>query len=292
MKVTPKNHQRTLAIVYDFDGTLTPLPMQEYTVLPELGIDSSKFWAEVEREVKITEGDPILTYMRLLVEKIEAKKAHLSRESLRELAGAMQYYPGVETWFDRINEYVAQSSGGTIETRHYIISAGLKEILEGITIKKHFNEIYASQYYFDHHEAARFPTIVINDTAKTQYLFRINKGRETYGETINEYMPESIRPIPFENMLYIGDGLTDVPCMTVMKNYGGFSVAVHGLKDPNALETCRKLAAAERIDFYAPADYREDKVLEKRVHKILQLIIARINFETERKIFLQKTTKG
>ena len=93
MKVTPKNHQRTLAIVYDFDGTLTPLPMQEYTVLPELGIDSSKFWAEVEREVKITEGDPILTYMRLLVEKIEAKKAHLSRESLRELAGLCNITP-------------------------------------------------------------------------------------------------------------------------------------------------------------------------------------------------------
>ena len=292
MNPTSKNHQRTLAIVYDFDGTLTPLPMQEYTVLPELGIDSSKFWAEVQREVQITGGDPILTYMRLLVEKIEAKKTHLSRESLRELAGAMQYYPGVEKWFDRINNYVAQSSGGTIETRHYIISAGLKEILEGITIKKHFNEIYASQYYFDHHEAARFPTIVINDTAKTQYLFRINKGRETHGETINEYMPESTRPIPFQNMLYIGDGLTDVPCMTVMKNYGGFSIAVHGPKDPKTLETCRELADAERIDFYAPADYREGKILEKRVHKILQLIIARINFETERKIFLRKIKKN
>jgi len=180
----------TLAIVYDFDGTLTPQPMQEYTVLPQLGISGEEFWAEVNEEVQRTGGDAILTYMRLLVEKIEANKAHLSREALRQLAAGIEYYPGVEAWFERVNQYVEEKSGGTVQTRHYIISAGLSEILEGISIKDRFTKIYASQYYFDHHEAARFPTIVINDTAKTQYLFRINKGREEALETIHEYMPE------------------------------------------------------------------------------------------------------
>src|SRR5690606_28152778 len=137
-----------------------------------------------------------------------ANKAHLSREALRDLAAGIKYYPGVESWFERVNAYVSDKSGGTVQTRHYIVSAGLSEILEGISIKHHFTRIYASQYYFDHHEAARFPTIVINDTAKTQYLFRINKGREQALETINEYMPEDARPIPFQHMLYIGDGLT------------------------------------------------------------------------------------
>ena len=282
----------TLAVVYDFDGTLTPQPMQEYTVLPQLGITGDEFWAEVNEEVKRTGGDAILTYMRLLVEKIEANKAHLSREALRQLATSIKYYPGVESWFERINQYVSVQSGGTVETRHYIISAGLSEILEGISIKHHFNRIYASQYYFDHHEAARFPTIVINDTAKTQYLFRINKGREQALETINEYMPEDERPIPFQHLLYIGDGLTDVPCMTVVKNYGGFAVAVHKPRNRASIDVCRELVDANRIDFYAPADYRAEKTLEKRVKKILDLIIARISLETERRQFLREMRRN
>ncbi|MEQ8662566.1 MAG: haloacid dehalogenase-like hydrolase, partial [Gammaproteobacteria bacterium] len=138
----------TLAIVYDFDGTLTPQPMQEYTVLPQLGIAAGAFWAEVNDEVRRTGGDAILTYMRLLVEKIEANKAHLSREALRQLAAGIEYYPGVEDWFARINGYVETRTGGAVQVRHYIVSAGLSEILEGISIKHHFSRIYASQYYF------------------------------------------------------------------------------------------------------------------------------------------------
>jgi 2-hydroxy-3-keto-5-methylthiopentenyl-1-phosphate phosphatase len=283
--------QSTLAIVYDFDGTLTPQPMQEYTVLPELGISAAKFWDLVDKEVIRTGGDPILTYMRLLVEQIEANKAHLSREALRNLATEIKYYPGVDEWFDRINSYVKESSKGLIKIKHYIVSAGLSEILEGISIKKYFSQIYASQYYFDHHEAARFPTIVINDTAKTQYLFKINKGREEPLETINEYMPEEERPVPFQNMLYIGDGLTDVPCMTVVKNYGGFAVAVHRPRSKAAITACQKLTSADRIDFYAPADYRAGSKLENRVKKIIDLMIARSLFEQERKSFLKKIRK-
>lgn len=285
-------HRNTLAIVYDFDGTLTPQPMQEYTVLPQLGISGEVFWNEVNAEVKRTGGDAILTYMRLLVEKIEANKAHLSREALRTLAAGIEYYPGVESWFERVNQYVHKRTGGTVQTRHYIVSAGLSEILEGISIKHHFTRIYASQYYFDHHEAARFPTIVINDTAKTQYLFRINKGREHSLETINEYMPEEARPIPFQHMLYVGDGLTDVPCMTVVKNYGGFAVAVHRPRSQEAVKVCRELVNANRIDFYAPADYGAGRKLEQRVHKILDLIIARIAFEQERHDFLKDMRKA
>ena len=277
--------RNTLALIYDFDGTLTPQPMQEYTVFPQLGIAPATFWEEVNAEVKRTGGDPILTYMRLMVEKIEANKAHLSRAALRDLARGVRYFPGVEGWFERINAYVAAKSGGSVQARHYIISAGLSEILEGISIKHHFERIYASQYHFNHHEVACFPTIVINDTSKTQYLFRINKGREQPGESINEYMPEAERPIPFGHMLYLGDGLTDVPCMTVTKNYGGFAIAVHNPGHAASLETCRALAAAERIDYFAEADYRRGRKLEKRVHSILDLIIARIQLERGKHAF-------
>jgi len=277
--------RNTLALIYDFDGTLTPQPMQEYTVLPQLGIAPQDFWSEVNAEVRRTGGDSILTYMRLLVEKIEANKAHLSREALRTLARDVRYFPGVETWFERINRYIHTRSGGLVQARHYIISAGLSEILEGISIKHHFERIYASQYHFNHHEVACFPTIVINDTSKTQYLFRINKGREQPGESINEYMPEAARPVPFTHMLYLGDGLTDVPCMTVTKNYGGFAIAVHNPDNANSLAVCRELVVGERIDFFAEADYRSGRTLERRVHSILDLIMARILFEREQHAF-------
>jgi hypothetical protein len=204
---------------------------------------------------------------------------------LRKLAANIIYYPGVESWFDRINEYVATQSDGRVQVRHYIISAGLSEILEGISIKSKFERIYASQYYFNHHEAACFPTVVINDTSKTQYLFRINKGREQSGESINEFMPEAERPIPFSNMLYIGDGLTDVPCMTVVKNYGGFAIAVHNPNNKTSVAVCRELVDANRIDFFAPADFNKRRKLEKRVHSILDVIIAKIQFEREKHQF-------
>ncbi len=282
--------RNTLAIVYDFDGTLTPQPMQEYTVLPELGLSPQRFWDEVNREVRITGGDPILTYMRLLIEKIEANKAHLSRDALRAMARGIEYFPGVAGWFERTNAYVHTQSNGTVEVKHYIISAGLSEILEGIAIKHHFTRIYASQYHFNHHEVACFPTVVINDTSKTQYLFRINKGRERAQESINEYMPEGTRPIPFTHMIYIGDGLTDVPCMTVTKKYGGFSVAVYNPAKPASVKTCRELTTAERIDYFAAADYRPGRSLEKRVRTLLDLIVARIQFERVRHTFLQSLT--
>jgi 2-hydroxy-3-keto-5-methylthiopentenyl-1-phosphate phosphatase len=290
VKVAKRRFTRnTLAMVYDFDGTLTPQPMQEYTVLPELGISGEVFWKEVNDEVKRTGGDSILTYMRLLVEKIDQNKKHLSRDALRKLAANIEYYPGVDSWFDRINGYVEEKSKGKVQVRHYIISAGLSEILEGASIKSKFERIYASEYFFNHHEAACFPTIVINDTTKTQYLFRINKGREESGDSINEYMPEAERPIPFDNMLYIGDGLTDVPCMTVVKNYGGFAVAVHNPNNRTSVSVCRDLADANRIDYFAPADYKKGRILEKRVHTIIDIIVAKILFEREKFKFRQES---
>jgi 2-hydroxy-3-keto-5-methylthiopentenyl-1-phosphate phosphatase len=280
-----KFKQNTLAIVYDFDGTLTPKPMQEYTVFTELNVSAKKFWDEVRQEAKRLEACQILTYMRILLEKMEINRAHLTRKKLRNLAKDIEYFPGVETWFNRINEYVKQQSSGSVKIRHYIISAGLKEILNGIKIKRFFHRIYASEYFFDHHEVAKFPTTVINDTIKTQYLFRINKGRENMSESINEYMPEQNRPIPFSNILYIGDGLTDVPCMTVTKNNGGHSIAVYQPSSTKSLSICKELAKAKRIDYYASGDYSEGKKLERRVKVVLNLIISKIALEREKHIF-------
>lgn len=273
--------QDTIAIVYDFDGTLTPQPMQEYTVLPKIGMSAKRFWKEVDEEVVCEAADPMLTYMRLMVEKLEQARQHLNPRDLCALAPRIDYFPGVEDWFGRINEYVREHSRDEVNIEHYIISAGLREILEGTRIRDNFRRIYASEYFFNHHEVATFPKVVINDTNKTQYLFRINKGREEISESINEYMPEAERRIPFANMLYIGDGLTDVPCMTVTKKNGGFAIAVHKPRNNKTIGVCRKLLRADRVDYYAPADYRPDSLLDRRVQLILDLIIARIQLARE-----------
>jgi hypothetical protein len=166
-----------------------------------------------------------------------------------------------------------------VKLLHYVISAGLREILEGVSIKRHFSRIYASEYYFNHHGAATFPQVVITDTQKTQFLFRINKGKENVSDSINEYMPEIERPIPFQNILYLGDGHTDVPCMTVTRKNGGHAIAVHKPRVSKSIAVCKRLLKAERVDFFAPADYRKGKMLERQVQTVLDLMISRVMYE-------------
>src|SRR5262245_11668806 len=161
--------QNTIAIVYDFDGTLSPQPMQEYTVLPKIGVAARKFWNEVSKESRDTVSEAMLVYMRLLLQKADDAKTHIGRNDLVRMGKAIKYFPGVERWFTRINKFVRKEGKGRIKTKHYIESAGLKEILQGTSIKKHFARIYASEYHFDHHDRATFPKLLITDTAKTQY---------------------------------------------------------------------------------------------------------------------------
>lgn len=283
-----KFHQNTIAIVYDFDGTLTPLPMQEYTVLPELGVKPDEFWEQCSKEARKLKADPMLTYMRLILEKVEENKKSLGKAKLEKLASGIRYFPGVDEWFKNINKYIAQKTKNSIEVKHYIISAGLKDILNGISIKKYISRIYACEYFYDHHGIARFPTWVVNDTSKTQFLFRINKGVEDINQSVNEHMPEEQRATPFSNIIYIGDGLTDVPCMSVAKKNGGYAIAVHPPKGEKSLSVCKELAKSNRIDFYCPADYRKDKALDKRVKLILDSIISNIYLQKEKHAFFKK----
>jgi phosphoserine phosphatase len=271
----------TIAMIYDFDGTLTAQPMQEYTVLPKLGVKPEIFWKEVKREAIRTHGDQMLAYMRMLLKKIEEKQQHISRDDFRWLGRRILYYPGVKEWFPRVGNYVRQRGKGVVKLRNYIISAGQKEILEGIAIRDHFRRIFASEYIFDHHGVATFPNIVINDTIKTQYIFRINKGKEDIRESINEHMPDDQRAIPFSNMIYFGDGMTDVPGMTVTKKSGGYAIAVHKAGDGKSEQTCRDLLEANRVDFYAPADFRKNSSLDRRVKLILDIVTARILYQRE-----------
>jgi 2-hydroxy-3-keto-5-methylthiopentenyl-1-phosphate phosphatase len=276
-----KFFQNTIAIVYDFDGTLSPQPMQEYTVLPKIGIRPEAFWHRVNRESEDTVSESMLVYMRLLLEIAHANQVHIRREDFRAMARQIEYFPGVKHWFDRVDAYVKARSKSKVKIQHYIISSGMKEILEGISIRGHFREVYASEYHFNFQGIATFPKLLITDTSKTQYLFRVNKGKEKLGESINEHMPEYQRPIPFCNMIYIGDGMTDVPSMALAKKNGGHTIAVYNPKKKPSIKTCVQLLQANRVDFIAPADYTRGSKLSERVELLLDSIITHIAYEKE-----------
>ena len=273
--------QNTIALVYDFDGTLSPQPMQEYTVLPKIGVEPARFWEKVNAEARATESDPMLVYMRHIIEALDIAKVDVKREDFAAMASAIEYFPGVTSWFARMNAYVKRRSRGAVKLQHYLISAGQKEILDGVSIRKHFKRIYASEYHFNHHGVATFPKRLVTDTLKTQFLFRINKGLELVTESINEHMPEDQRPIPFANMIYVGDGMTDVPSMALTKKSGGHTVAVFDPRSEKQRGICVKLLEAGRADFIAPADYRKASKLARRVELLLDAIVADVAYRRE-----------
>ncbi|MEQ1650869.1 MAG: HAD family hydrolase [Hyphomicrobium sp.] len=301
--------KKTIALVYDFDGTLSPKPMQEYAFLPKLGVKAEDFWAECTRVAKAERADPLITYMHLMYKKAKEKGLRVDRKDLVAQGRDVELYPGVETWFAEIAAYVKEKSAGHgVTLKHYLVSSGLTEIIEGTKIYKNFANVFASEYWFDAYDLP-FPKRVITDTGKTQYLFRINKGIEDLGESINSHMAEDARPIPFSNMIYFGDGDTDVPSMALLKKNGGHAIAVHtpllarsdsasrsrarplgsppegeraGVVAHGGVKKCVDLFNAGRCDFYAGADYRKNSDLFKRTCLLLDRIIADIRVQEER----------
>ena len=271
--------KKTIALVYDFDGTLSPRPMQEYAFLPQIGVDAEAFWKETNRIAREQEADPLITYMHLLYKKAKAAGVRIDRRDLVAQGAQVELFAGVTEWFEAMREYVAlRAESKGIEVRHYMISSGLTEIIEGTPIYHHFHNVFASEYWFEAYDLP-YPKRVITDTGKTQYLFRINKGVEDLGETINQHMPEGHRPIPFSNMIYFGDGDTDVPSMAVMRKNGGHAIAVH--QPGKSKEKCVDLFKAGRIDFFAPADYRRGSELFKRTCLLIDRMLADIRVQEE-----------
>lgn len=276
----PQFLQKTIALVYDFDGTLSPKPMQEYAFMPKIGVDPAAFWKETNA-IAVREGaDPLITYMHLLYKKAKEAGVRIDRADLVAQGRDVELFEGVEEWFDAIGDYVKiRADVHGITLRHYLISSGLAEIIEGTKIYGRFHNVFASEYWFEAYDLP-YPKRVITDTGKTQYLFRINKGIEDLGLSINQHMAEPERPIPFSNMIYFGDGETDVPSMAVMKRSGGHAIAVHtpGMDE----QKCIDLFDGGRIDFYAGADYRRGSDLFKRTCLLIDRMLADICVAEER----------
>lgn len=263
-----------VAIAYDFDGTLAPGNMQEHVFLPKLGLDAASFWKRANALAEEQQGDPILTYMhRMLVEAAHAD-IPMRREDWKAHGAGITLFPGVETWFDRID---AAGAARGLAVEHYVISSGLRELIEGTPIRKHFRAVFASGFLYNASGAAIAPAIAVNYTTKTQYLFRINKDALDLADNtaVNAYRPPEARRVPFPNIIFIGDGETDIPCFRMVKEQGGHSIAVHPDGDAARAARTRHLIAEGRVHCAVPADYREGSALEGRVLAVLDLLAAR-----------------
>ena len=272
--------QNTIALVYDFDGTLIPKTMQDYTIIPRLKLRSDKFWSDIMEEAEATDGEVMMIYMRQLITRASSMNIKITKSEFKLMASKIEYFKGVFTWFDNINKYL-KNNHKRIKVAHYVISAGHHEILESTAIRKKLTNVFGSQYYFNEQGHATFPKVVVTDTAKTQFLFRINKGKEKVSDSINSHMPEELRPIPFENMIYIGDGLTDVPSMALIKKQNGHSVSVYPKGSKKQKKVSNDLLAAKRVDFIAEANYARNSILFKRICLIIDMISARIKYRNE-----------
>jgi hypothetical protein len=219
--------------------------------------------------------------MRLMLDECHSKNYALTSSNLHKLASNIQYYPGVKDGlFKQLDKYVKKKSNKKVELRHYIISSGLKKVIEATCISGYFHNIFASEYHYDEYGKPVFLKRIIDGTQKTQYLFRINKGIEDATKSINNYMPERDRAIPFQNILYIGDGMTDVPSMTVTKKNNGYAIAVHD-GTSNGINTCAGLLRAGRVDFIAKANYKDKSELRGGIELILDYMIAGICYARE-----------
>ena len=261
-----------VAICYDFDGTLSPGNIQDYDFMKSIGVrSSSNFWNKSDEMAKEHHADQIAAYMYMMLQEANKKGVPFSRKTLRKYGQNVQLFAGVKEWFKNINDYGRKQG---VAVHHYILSSGLKEMLLGTPIAKQFHAIFASDFMYDENDIPFWPAIVLNYTSKTQYLFRINKGCENVcdNDGINHYIKPSQRAVPFTQMIYVGDGETDVPCMRIVRQNGGHSIAVYNPEKKGGKAKIEQLIKDQRVNFVAPADYRRGRAIDTYVRCVIDKI--------------------
>ena len=260
-----KESRPVLAICYDFDKTLSHDDMQAQGYIQSVEYEVESFWKESNGLAESNDMDQNLAYMYTMIQKARGKFI-FNRKTLMDYGAKVNLFPGVDTWFKRIREY-GETKGVIVE--HYIISSGLKEMIEGTKVANEFEKIYASSFYYDENGEAQWPAQVINYTSKTQFLFRIVKGTLDVNDSgVNDYFnPEDIR-IPFRNMVYIGDSDTDIPCMKLVNSHSGHSIGVYNPETRDRRKVY-KMMEDKRIKYFAPADYTDNSELDKLVKAII-----------------------
>lgn len=259
------------ALIYDFDGTLSPGNMQEYGFIAAVGKSNEEFWHESNVLAEDFDADPILSYMLKMLEHAGKTNTPIKREAFQATGRNIKLFKGVESWFGRINRY-AEERG--IEILHYINSSGLKEIIEGTPIAGEFKKIYACEFLYNEDGDAYWPAVAINYTNKTQFIYKINKGVDSVSDShlVNAYVPDSERPVPYEHMIYVGDGTTDIPCMRLVSDRRGHSIGVYNPDSEQGYKKTKLLLEQNRVSMISPADYSEGSRMERLVKTILDKI--------------------
>lgn len=259
----------TVAICYDFDNTLSTNDMQNYSFIPNLGMTPGEFWSKTNEFSRANQMDGVSTYLKFMIDHCKEKNIPLTKDYLFSLGKDIKYFNGVTTWFDRINRYAKYKD---INLEHYIISSGNKEIIEGSEIYKNFKQVYGCEFLYNQEGIAYWPKTTINYTQKTQYLFRISKG--AYDVSDDKKVNERIKKhhVEFKNMIYIGDGLTDVPCLTLIKEKGGNSIAIY---KPETKYKSDKLINEDRVNYACIGDFSEGSQIENLMKLIIDSISSR-----------------
>lgn len=254
-----------VAIMYDFDKTLCTKDMQDYSFIPSLGMTESEFWSFANELGTNEHMDSVLAYMYAMVKISKDRNIPLLRQKLVDMGRNVELFSGVEGWFKRISDFGSEQG---VQVEHYVISSGMKEIIEGTSISKYFKSIFACEFLYDENGNGIWPKTDVNYTNKTQFVYRINKGvlDVANDNDLNRSMPDDSKRVPFCNMIYIGDGLSDVPCMKMMKAYGGYSIAVYQSRDSKVEDLLRN----DRVDYIYPADYSAGTGLDTTVRNIIR----------------------
>lgn len=250
-----------IALIYDFDFTLCSGDAPTFNLFPLYGLDKT-FYDEINGYCKEDNMEGIISLLYYLQKRARQQGKPLTKEILCNCGKDLSFYPGVDTWFERINNFGKENG---FEIEHYLISSGILEIIEGNEIAKKFKKIFASCYHYDENGFADWPLSVVNYTNKTQFIYRINRGilNNVDDKILNGYIPREKRVIPYKNMIYIGDGFTDVPSMKTMNEKKGYAVAVYCEKD----ETAKKLFESGRCNCAMQANYEEGSELDTAIKK-------------------------
>ena len=269
-----------IALIYDFDGTLSPGNMQEFGFIQAIGQTPQEFWSKSNGIAIGQDASDILAYMKLMVDEARKNGIKLTREDFKKYGADIKLYEGVREWFHNVDRY-GKEHGVVIE--HYINSSGLTEIIEGSPIAGAFKHVFAGSFLYDKNGEAEWPGIAVDFTAKTQYLFKIQKGifSSRDAEKVNESLADEAKRIPFTNMIYFGDGETDVPSMKLVTMFGGNAIAVFDPSRPGKKEAARKLLKDGRASFITPASYTKDS----RTFRLVCAIIDKIKADNELRQF-------
>lgn len=266
-----------IALIYDFDETLSNGYMQDFGLIPAFGMKPNTFWRKANAWAADQEADQITGSMYYVTKTAKEKGIRLTMNFFKKCGENIEYFPGVLDWFERINEYGRKLN---LDVEHFLISSGYEEILAGSQIRKYFRDMFACSYAFGPDGTPVWPARVVNYSIKIQFLSKINKGLCKIDDlAVNELMPDEERPIPFDRMIFFGDGMTDIPSMKMVKDRGGNSIAVYAPKKSHEKKKAIKLLSDDRVNFALPADYSEDKDIDRVVKTILDKLATERDLE-------------